>query len=421
MDLHWSKHQYNPSEPTCERGYDKTMDHEVLKLGKAQYLSASGFDQLRRDENGFARLTPTAKRVDEQVSSLTTDISSLEEKLKRYRAEKEKAVKYQKSDEYKESKKKDKKKKQKRERNELLEMVFNNADRMVEEELEDSEDEAYRDLKKGSRPKRKDTLDTTYGKRFSPVVSMLYDSINDFDKIARDISEELDTPQLRGKTMYRSTQIGNLISARNSKLSAVKELASVATTISNLEYKKDKDRKAEEGSDSSKAISSLGAKFLRGGMDTVDDKKKKKEKKSSSSKKFASYYGDNSDDDDDDSGSIKKSSSRVKDSDEADDRELAAELAKALGRHKDIKFTAHERYASLDGSYTVMVTCDPLDPDNTAKFVAVDKKGKIIPGFKDDYPGLLPKRKNCKFVFDIGRKRVQDKNSGRTYKLLFTD
>ena len=68
-----------------------------------------------------------------------------------------------------------------------------------------------------------------------------------------------------------------------------------------------------------------------------------------------------------------------------------------------------------------MVACDALDPDNTAKFVAVDKKGKIIPNFKDDYPGLLPKRKNCRFVFDIGRKRVQDKNSGRSYKLLFID
>ena len=397
------------------------MDREVLNLGKSQYLSASGFNELKRDDNGFARLTPTAKRVDAQVNALTTDISSLEDKLRKYREEKAKAVKYQKSDEYKESKKRDKKKKQKRERNELLEMVFNNADRMVEEELEDSDDESYRDLKKPARPRRKDTLDTTYGKRFSPVVSMLYDSINDFDRIAKDISDELESPQLRGKTMYRSTQIGNLISARNSKLSAVKELASVATTISNLEYKKDKDKKAEEGSDSSKAISSLGAKFLRGGMDTMEDRKKKKESKKSS-KKFSGYYGGPEDGDDDEEGSIKKGSSgRARDADEADDRELASELAKALGRHKDIKFTAHERYASMDGSYTIMVSCDPLDPEGTAKFIAVDKKGKIIPGFKDDYPGLLPKRKSCKFVFDIGRKRVQDKNSGRTYKLMFTD
>lgn len=403
------------------------MNVDVLTSGKAQYLYAMGADDLHRDKNGFIKLTPTAKRVDEQVSSLTTDISTLEEKLRRYKEDKAKAEQFQKTEAYKESKKKDKKKKKKKERNELLEMVFNNADHIAEEELESDDDANYRDGKKPARKKKDETtLETTYGKRFSPVVSMLYDSINEFDKIASDISAELDTPQLRAKTMYRSTQIGNMISARNSKLSAVKELASVATTISNLEYKKDKDRKAEEGSDTSKAISSLGAKFLRGGFDTFEDRKSDKKNKKSG-KKYDKYgrdkSKDDSDDDDDDTGTIKHKTSDDDDADdrESKDREIASELAKALGKHKDIKFTAHERYASMDGSYTIMVACDALDPDNTAKFVAVDRKGKIIPNFKDDYPGLLPKRKNCRFVFDIGRKRVQDKNSGRSYKLLFID
>lgn len=400
------------------------MNQDIIELGKSQYRSAYSADQYRRNEQGFIVLTPTASRVDEKVDSLTTDISSLESKLKRYREEKARAEKYRKSDEYKDSKKsekeKKKEKKKKKERNELLEMVFNNADRMNQEELETEEEEGYRDNKKFSSKKKTDTLDTTYGKRFSPVVSMLYDSINEFDKIASDISKELDTPQLRAKTMYRSTQIGNMISARNSKLSAVKELASVATTISNLEYKKEKDRKAEEGADSSKAISALGAKFLRGGLDDSSERKAgKKGKKGSNGKKFDRYTG--YDEDDDDSGKISKASDKESRDSDAEDRELASELAKALGKHKDITFTAHERYMSMDGTYTIMVECDPVNAEKTAKFVAVDKKGKIIPNFKDDYPGLLPKRKACKFVFDIGRKRVTDKNSGRSYKLLFTD
>ena len=403
------------------------MRVEVLDSGRSEFQYASGLSDLRRDKNGFARLTPTAKRIDDQVSDLTTDISSLEDKLRKYREQKAKAEKFQQTDEYKKSKKNGKKKKQKKEKTMLLSMVFNNADHIAEEELadqEESDNENYRDLKKSKSGKKKSdlsetTLDTTYGKRFSPVVSMIYDSINNFDRIAKDIEEELQTPQLRAKTMYRSTQISNMITAQNSRLSAVRQLADVATTISNLEYKKEKDKKSEEGSDTSKAISSLGAKYLRGGLDTMEERKSggKKKKDKNTSKKFAAYADNNdSDEADEDYGSIRESKRDT--SDEADDRELASELAKALGKHKDIKFTAHERYASLDGSYTIMVTCDPLDPEDTAKFVAVDKKGKIIPNFKDDYPGLLPKRKNCRFVFDINRKRVQDKNSGRTYKLM---
>ena len=390
------------------------MDRDVLDSGYLEFREASGLQDMRRDKNGFIRLTPTASRVDANAESLTTDISSLEEKLKRYREQKEKVEKLKTTEEYKESKKKDKSKKKKKERNALLEMVFNNADRVNSiPDTDEDDEENYSDIKRAQKKKVSTTLDTTYGKRFSPIVSMIYDSINEFDKIANDIERELETPQLRGKTMYRSTQIGNMISARNNKFAAVKELASVATTLSNLEYKKEKDKKAEEGSDTSKAISSLGAKFLRGGLDTDEDRKKKKDKKSS--KKFGRFDSDE-DDDDSDIGSISRSSDQRSDT---DDRELAAELAKALGKHKDITFTPHERFAALDGTYTIMVVCDPLNPDNTAKFVAVDKKGKIIPNFKDEYPGLLPKRKLCKFVFDLGRKRVTDKNSGRSYKLMF--
>lgn len=382
-----------------------------IEVGRANYLSALGKDELKRNEDGFIVLTPTAKRADEQADSLTTSISSLEEKLEQFRKEKAKIEKFKKTDEYKESKKKEKKGKFKKQKQNLLDMVFNNADHLAEEEEDEEDSENYKDIKKKKKSEKKETtLDTTYGKRFTPVVSMLHDTIHEFDKIAEGIQEELDSPQLRGKSMYRSNQISNLISAKNSKLSAVKELAQVATTISNLEYKKDKDKKAEEGSDTSKAISMLGAKYLRGGFDTREEQKTKKNKKK---KKY--------DDEDDDVGTIKKSSGKSKDDDDDrddDDRALAAQLARALGKHKDISFTPAEKFLSAEGTYNIRVLVDPDDKDDW-KYVACDPKtGKIISDFKDKFPGLLPKKKNARMQFDINRNKAYDKESGRSYQLL---
>ena len=298
------------------------MDSAIYDLGRAQFDHAIGVDE-DRDEDGFIVLRPTASHVDARKAAVTTSIDDLESKLKAFREEKEALSAYQKTDRYKESKKDQKDKRQKKNRESLLNMMFNNADE-VEREKEE-EDENYKDLKK--RKPRNTTLDTTYGKRFSPVVSLLHDTISDFDRIAAEIQEELNSPRGQARNMYRSTQIGNLISAKNSKLSAVKELGSIAKTVSDLEYKRDKDKKATEGSDSTKAISSLGAKFLRGSFDLDEDrgaassfdvatggskkgkKKKKKHKKDGNFERSGGSSNDGFDDDssaDEDEYSIQK-------------------------------------------------------------------------------------------------------------------
>ena len=81
------------------------MDNAIYQLGRSQWLSSVGYDDLEKDEDGFVVLKPSAQRVDSQVASLTTNISDLESKLKKFRAEKAAAEKYQKTPEYKESKK----------------------------------------------------------------------------------------------------------------------------------------------------------------------------------------------------------------------------------------------------------------------------------------------------------------------------
>lgn len=396
------------------------MDKAVYDLGRSQYRMAVGLDDMDRDKDGFIVLRPTANHIDKKVATLTTDIDTLEEKLKAFRAEREKAVKYQKTEEYKESKKKGKDKKSKKERATLLDMMFNNADAQLAEEEANEEEEGYRENKK--RSTKKTTLDTTFGKRFSPVVSMLYDSIRDFDNIAKEIDEELKSTRGQTKGMYRASQIGNLLTAKDKKLSAVKELGSIAKQVSDLEFRKDQARKAEEG-DTTKLVSAIGAKYLSGDFDFAGGKKKgKKDKDKDKGKgnfaKSSKKMGFDVDDDDDDD-SVKK----PKKNDVDDSNELAKELAReVLGRKDEFSFTAHEKALGIEGKYTFVVAVDPIDPDNTWRFIAVDPKtGKELKGFKDKYKDLYPKKKNLRLRFDVTKKKCTDLNTAKSYKLVFTD
>ena len=394
----------------------KSFDQSVLDLGYERYNQMTGLSDMERDSDGFIILKPTANRVDKRKSDLTTDISNLEAKLKQFKQERNQLSQYQQTDEYKKSKKTMSKKKIKTKKKSLLEMVFNNADKAAaeaESEADDDEEEdgiSYRDSKKAKAKAKKvakdNTLDTTYGKRFSPMVSMLYDTITEFDKIANDIEDELAQARNSSRSMYRSSQISNLLAAKKSKMDAITKLTDIAKTVSDFEYKKDKDRQANEGSDSSKAISNLAAKYLRGSYDMDDKSKKAKDK----SKKKKSKDWDDDDDDVDDS--IKKQR-------ESDNRALAEEFAKTLGKHKDdIKLTPHELYAKMEGKYTIQVLVDPFD-ESDWKFVAVSTKtGKIMENFKDDYPGLLPRKRDTKMIFDIAKLKCTDKISARSYKLI---
>lgn len=408
----------------------KSVNEDKIELAKQEYNKVSGWDDIPRDKDGFIRLQFTAQKNDERLAELTTDISSLEEKLKKYKEEKAKKEKYQETKEYKESKKQVSKKKQKKKKESLLAMVFNNADAVKDEEAENEEEDGGKVVDKKAKPAKKKpsradtTLDTTYGKRFSPVVAMLHDTITEFDQIADEIEEDLKNSRNTSRTMYRSSQIGNLISAKNSKLSAVKELASVAKTVSDLEYKKEKDKKDSEGSNASREISALGARYLRGSFDIFDAGKKKKKDKDKDDKKPGKNKSSNvvDDEDEDDAGSIKSSKYRPPDGDENTEHEMAMEFFKALENNKEnINFTPAERYVSMEGKYTIKVAADPLDLDNTWRFVPISNKtGKEIPDFKDKYPGLLPRKRKCRMKFDMNRMKVTDLNTSKTYKLLLT-
>lgn len=409
----------------------KSVDEDKIELAKQEYNRVSGWNDIPRDKDGFIRLQFTAQKNDERLAELTTDISSLEEKLKKYKEEKAKKEKYQETKEYKESKKQVSKKKQKKKKESLLAMVFNNADAVKEEEVENEEEDGGKVVDKKTKTTKKKstraetTLDTTYGKRFSPVVAMLHDTITEFDQIADEIEEDLKNSRNTSRTMYRSSQIGNLISAKNSKLSAVKELASVAKTVSDLEYKKEKDKKDSEGSDTSREISSFGARYLRGSFDIFDagKKDKKKDKKDKKLTKSKDKITANEDDDDEyDAGSIKSTKYRPPDGDENTEQEMAMEFFKALENNKDnIDFTPAERYVSMEGKYTIKVAGDPIDLENTWRFVPISNKtGKEIPDFKDKYPGLLPRKRKCRMKFDMNRMKATDLNTSKTYKLILT-
>ena len=399
------------------------MDQAKLEASIAKYNSMVGLDDYPRDENGFMHLRWSAEKTDSQLDSLTTDISSLEAKLKKFKEEKAEKEKYKKSDDYKESKKSMSKKKAKKKKESLLAMVFNDADSVKAEREADEEEDGGKMVdkpkKKGSKKSTdtKTTLDTTYGTRYSPMVEMYYDMINELDAISKELEAELETMKgARHQTRYKSDQMGNLLSAKKSKADMIKEVVNIANKVSDLEYKKEKDKKDAEIGDVSREVSNLGAKYLRGSFDIFDmgDSKKKKKKDKEDKKGKKKDY----DDEDDDIGSIKK----LKDVDSADDKELAVAFTKALEKNKDkINFTPAERYVNMDGRYDVVVVADPLDIENTAKFVAVDKKGKEIKDFKKDYPGLLPRMKGTRMKYDLNRMKATDLNSGRSFKLIMKE
>ncbi len=413
------------------------MVTELYELGKSKYEHATGLDEMERDKKGFIILKPSAKHIDRKSEALTTDIGLLEMKLKQFKDEKAKTEAYKKTEDYKRSAKNLSKKKKKKQKETLINMIFNNADNAEEEIDEEALKEqggSYVDKKgKKKAPSKKveNTLDTTYGMRFSPIVAMIQDTIFQFDKIANDIEEELKKSGSQAKTMYKSSQTSNLISATNNKFQAVKELATIAKTVSDLEYKQKKDKQSEEGSDNTKAIASLGAKFLRGGLLDDDDdddysyssgKKGKKDKGKKSDKKRRFSLDDDSDDDDEEDSIREIGSSKKRDKDK-DNKELAEAFASRLLKEKDnIKLTPHEKFIRMEGKYKIYIACDPSDPDKDWKFIAINPdSGKEIKNFKDDYPGLIPRKKDCRIVFDLTKNRAVDKISAKSYPLMYFD
>lgn len=408
------------------------MDGELLDLKKSEYDHIVGNDELKRDKDGFVILRPRAKVIDQRMSSLTTSIDTLEDKLKDLRRQHAETAKLQKTPEYAEDKKKEKKGKKKKERERLIAMVFSNADQVNEEkEAEEDKKATEKGTERKPRKKPQTTLETTYGQRFSPIVSMLNDTINDFDRIAKDIEAELSTPAGRARTRYRSDQTSNMISAKNSQLSALKELGTIAKQLSDLEYRRDKDSKSEDDKDSTKAISNLAAKYLRtsnmvGGIDISGGKKKNKKGKKDKDKsqgnfaKTAINMGYAVDDDEDEDNSLKKTDDDTKHRGGDHDLSLAKEFAKVLEKRRDeISFSPYERHLDMEGKYKFIVACDPLDPEHTWDFIPVDPKtNKEIKGFRKDYKELMPKKKQCRMRFDLQKMRCTDLNSSKNYKIV---
>lgn len=417
----------------------KSTINNIRAFAKKEYKQAtkkpSEFDkdmnQVDHDENGFIVLYHNSELPVNSNTDLVTDLSALEQRLDAYR-EKAEAKREQARPEESfndENKPKKEKKLDKKSKKKLLKSIFNNADNLQAAKEANSENSDEEEKVEET------TLETTYGKRYAPLVTMVYDLIGEYDDIADDIKNDLATrPNM--KTMYRSSQISNLLTAKNSKFAAIKELTSIAKQITDLEYKKEKDNKSDDVSDE-KAIIGLTARYLRGSLDDssyddVDDapkssSKKDKKKKKNKVSSVAPSIPDSSESREPKKKDIKgyistakveKMAGDLKDEEEADDSELANALGKALMKHKDeLSFTAYEKHINMEGKYTLAVLADADKPSSNWKFIAIDNDGKEIKGFKDKYGDLVPKKSECHMSFNVAKMRVVDKNTSITYKL----
>lgn len=376
------------------------------------------------------------KSVEDVKAKMTSSIDSIESVLMKYKDDKDAIDETYRSKQRKEYhteplfKPVDRKQK-KKERKALLENVFNNS---VDDENEESENR----------------LDTTYGKRFAPVVEYIFDTINEFDNIADSIQNELANNKANTKGMYYTSQIGNLISARNSKLSAIKELTNISKTISDIEYKREKDSKKDDEKDLTKNFIYMGAQYLRGSLnndsntDSKDDdndddyihnsgasdygsknkkkwKKKKKDKKVKGKKKSKKKYYDDDDDDvmsveytrekkQNNTQSQQISSKKVSDSDD---------VFNAIMSKRNVQLNPYEQFIEVEGTYKFVVVADADNPDDDWTFVAVDPKtDKKLKGFKDKYKALYPDKKLCKMYFNLERMKAIDRATNKTYQLF---
>lgn len=413
-----------------------SIDKDVLDMARQKYKDMVKnkvyADGEERNERGFIILRPTVEHVEERRSSLTTSLDQLESKLSKLMSDKKHYDDIAKSDEFKKAAKKKNKKKKKKAKASLLASIFNNADAVAKEEeeseKEENESEETSDKKsKTDKPKKKktDTLDSTYGKRFAPIVSYLQDAISDFDSLADDIEEELKTKGT-SRGVYRSSQMANLISAKNSKLSAVKELTTVARLVSDLELKKAKEDNAKNDSTET-MVARFGSRYLSGSFDDLEDygdkvknggKRKKKKKKynfmAMTDEEREAF--DDEDYDDDDSG--KKTKGKI-----PEQKELAKKFAeKMIARKDEIKLTPQEKNIRMEGKYEIVVVIDDImNPSKSWKFTAVDKKGREIDGFRKEYKDLLPNKRTARMVFDIGKMKATNKSTNLKYRIVVKD
>lgn len=439
----------------------QTIDKDVLDMAKAQYrkmvkgekkkktisdLGITGLsmntepaDEYERDKDGFIVLKPTQSYLDNVVNTpaktpgLTTSIDQLENKLNMYMSEKKSYTSFQ-DDDSDDDKKKDKKgkKKRKKMKEQLLAAMFNDNDgtfnKIDDAEPDDDtdEDDDSSDKKKKKKERQMDTLESTYGTRFAPIVSYIQDAIDDFDDLADTIESELKT---KGTTrgVYRSSQMANLISAKNSKLSAVKELTTVAKMVSDLELKKAKEESGKTDSTET-VVAKFGTKFLSGSFDDLDDygmtvKHKKKTKGGGKKKKYNFMAMSNDereefDDEDYDDDKKGKDKGRI-----PEQKELAKMFAeKMISNKTDFKLTPHEKNIRMEGKYEVVVVVeDILSPAKSWKFTAVDKKGREIEGFRKEYKELLPNKKSARMVFDMNKMKATNKSTNLKYRILVKD
>ena len=413
-----------------------SIDKEVLDMARQKYKDMVKnkvyVDGEERNERGFIVLRPTVEHIQERRSSLTTSLDQLETKLSKLMSDKKHYDDIAESDEFKKAAKKKQKKKKKKAKASLLASIFNNADNLAKEEEEEKEEEEAETKSekksKEDKPKKKktDTLDSTYGKRFAPIVSYLQDAISEFDSLADDIEEELKT---KGTTrgVYRSSQMANLISAKNSKLSAVKELTTVARLVSDLELKKAKEDNAKNDSTET-MVARFGSRYLSGSFDDLDDYGEKVKKGSKGKKAKKKKYNfmamtdeereafDDEDYDDDDSG--KKNKGKI-----PEQKELAKKFAeKMIARKDEIKLTPQEKNIRMEGKYEIVVVIDDImNPAKAWKFTAVDKKGREIDGFRKDYKELLPNKRTARMVFDISKMKATNKATNLKYRIVVKD
>jgi hypothetical protein len=255
--------------------------------------------------------------------------------------------------------------------------------------------------KKGDAPEKEDPMkkeSLMIEKRFEPSVKIIAQNIKDLEKLEKltlDEITKLQDSRTRGKETQLSNFLRNSTDICSSKLQHAKELANIQKIRTDLEYKRS-DKVGGAKMDDVALLSRALPKLMNKEMskDIFNNVKKHKGKNKEGK------------------GSKGKNDNR------SDTREALFNKASKLVKDGKIEFSDHELYVEMEGKYDIGIRKAYDDGEGKWQFIGIDRaNGRIIPGFKDKYPGLLPAKKSVSLIFDDEKEIARDTRSDTVYRV----
>lgn len=234
-----------------------------------------------------------------------------------------------------------------------------------------------------------------FNQRFDEPLTLLRQTIVSVDQTISDIDVLIkETKESRARN--KSTVLKDLLLAKsslfNNRTTNARSIGDLQKSRIDLELKKIKETgDSNEKNRNIALISQAFPQLVGNGAKLLSDRDDKKKDKDDIDKK--------------------KDKRKQRDYEENFDKRAAK-----LIRDGAIELTPHEASIDMEGKYRPAIKKSYKDDDWIV--IALDNDNREIKGFKDKYPGLLPKKKQLNLVFDDERDVAKCRNTDRVFQVI---